>query len=180
MKLSSLFFFLLPQLVFSFKSVMPTKPEMKTFHFNGDIKPTGFFDPLQLTTNSKESTVKYMREAELHHGRIAMVSSVVLPILDLTQKSELAINSLHDSSVGLNQASLFAMGMFELARMVGVYERPKDGLFKIKDNVEPGQLNLYYKFNEDLSNKELSNGRLAMIGAAGYLAQEFVTQQKIF
>jgi hypothetical protein len=28
--------------------------------------------------------------------------------------------------------------------------------------------------------KELSNGRLAMIGMAGYIAQEFVTKQPIF
>ena len=32
----------------------------------------------------------------------------------------------------------------------------------------------------DKANKELSNGRLAMIGVLGYMVQELVTNQKIF
>ena len=70
------------------------KPKTSTFNFNGDIAPTGFFDPLRVTENSDERTLKYMREAELHHGRIAMVSSLILPTLDILNKDELAVNVL--------------------------------------------------------------------------------------
>ena len=59
------------------------KPKTETFEFYGDIAPLGFFDPLQITNTCDESTLKYMREAELHHGRIAMSASVMLPLLDI-------------------------------------------------------------------------------------------------
>ena len=180
MKLLSILCYILPMSTFAFKVSSIQKPITKTFHFNGDIAPTGFFDPMQITSTSDEKTLKYMREAELQHGRIAMVASVVLPLLDMMQSDELAINALSHSSLQLNQACLFSMGLFELGRMVRVYKRPIDGIFQLKDHIEPGQLNPYYTFNESLSNKELSNGRLAMLAALGYIAQELVTQQPIF
>ena len=180
MKLSSIFICILPIATYAFKVSPIEKPLTKTFQFNGDIAPTGFFDPMQITSTSDEKTLKYMREAELQHGRIAMVASVILPVLDMMKSDELAIHALSDSSLQLNQACLFSMGLFELGRMVRVYKRPIDGIFQLKDDVEPGQLNPYYTFNESLSNKELSNGRLAMLAALGYIAQELVTQQPIF
>ena len=156
-----------------------TKPVTKTFNFNGDIAPTGYFDPLHLTDNTSEETLKYLREAELHHGRIAMISSLILPALDYVNKDELAINVLSKSNEQVNQACLFYMLIYEYARMVKLYKSPKDKLFSLKDNVQPGYLNTYVPFNEDKANKELSNGRLAMLGVLGYMVQELFTQQKV-
>tara|TARA_A100001015_G_C15018912_1_gene726964 strand:+ start:429 stop:959 length:531 start_codon:yes stop_codon:yes gene_type:complete len=156
------------------------KPKTTTFNFNGDIAPTGFFDPLRVTENSDERTLKYMREAELHHGRIAMVSSLILPTLDLLNKDELAINVLAKGGSEINNSCLFSMALFEFARMARVYKNPFDRVFEIKDNVQPGQLNPYYSFNETKANKELSNGRLAMLAVVGYMAQELLTGDKIF
>ncbi len=162
----------------AFKPV--TKPQVKSFDFYGDIRPTGFFDPLRVTENSNEKTLQYMREAEIHHGRIAMVSAIILPILDKLNPDELAINVLAHSGEGLNDIALSSMGLFEIARMTSLYKPPRNRLFELKDDVQPGQLNPYYTLNNKTANSELSNGRLAMIGVMGYMFQELVTQQKIF
>ena len=160
-------------------SATSTKPKTKTFNFNGDIAPLGFFDPLQITQNSDESTIKYLREAELHHGRIAMIASVMLPLIDKFSEDDLAIDVFSKNHGELNQLGLVYMTFFELARLLVLYKSPNDKLFRLKDNVQPGMLNTYVPFDENMSNIELSNGRLAMIGALGYIAQELVTQQKI-
>jgi len=156
-----------------------TKPNMKTFIYNGDIAPLGYFDPLQITTNADESTVKYLREAEIHHGRIAMIASLMLPSIDYFSKDNLAIDYFSKNHDELNQLGLAYMVIFETARLLTLYKRPNEKLFQLKDNIQPGMLNTYVPFDENMSNIELSNGRLAMIGVLGYIAQELVTQQKI-
>ena len=157
-----------------------SKPIVDSFEFYGDIQPTGFFDPLQVTNNCDEKTLKYMREAELHHGRIAMTASLLLPIIDKLEPDTLAVNALSQSGSTLNNIALGSMGFFEFARMTSLYKFPRESLFELKNDVQPGQLNPYTKLNIDKANKELSNGRLAMIGVLGYMVQELVTNQKIF
>lgn len=164
---------------------MPTmtslKPKTTTFTFNGDIKPLGFFDPLQITQNADESTLKYLREAELHHGRIAMIASVMLPSIDYFTEDpqDLAINYFSKNHGEFNMLGLGYISFFELARLLVLYKNPSERQFELKENVQPGALNTYVPFDENMSNIEISNGRLAMIGALGYIAQELITQQKI-
>lgn len=184
MKFFSLMIFASTASTFAFNNGSPTstktmKPQPSNFEFYGDIEPTGFFDPLQVTTNADDKTLQYMREAELHHGRIAMTSAVILPVLDKLYPEELAINVLSHSGGGLNEVALASMGLFELARMTSLYKMPRDRLFELRDDAQPGQLNPYYKLNLVQANKELSNGRLAMIGVFLYMLQEFTTNQKV-
>ena len=167
----------------AFQNVKPqttNKPSTSTFEFYGDIEPVGFFDPLQITTNCEDKTLKYMREAEIHHGRIAMVASLLLPLIDHIETDKLAINALSQSGSLLNNVALGSMGFFELARMTSIYKPPREGLFELKNDSQPGQLNPYMKLDVNRANKELSNGRLAMIGVMGYMVQELVSNEKIF
>ena len=47
-----------------------------TFKLVGDTPPLGFFDPIGFVSTADETTVKRFREAEIQHGRVAMIASL--------------------------------------------------------------------------------------------------------
>lgn len=156
-----------------------------SFRFAGDTKPLGFFDPFQVTKNSQEDTIKYLREAELQHSRTAMVAGLVFPIIELTTQ-EPAINVLSERSQSAQIAWLTAFSVYELARMNAGWENPFNGgkPFRLEDSYEPGSVFLRSdsKFFDDTSgrsnrrlNVELNNGRLAMLGIGGTMLQELIS-----
>tara|TARA_A100001011_G_scaffold394642_2_gene487571 strand:+ start:5328 stop:5909 length:582 start_codon:yes stop_codon:yes gene_type:complete len=161
------------------------KPLMKTFEYAGDIEPTGYFDPLLVSRMALEPEVKYLREAELHHGRVAMCAALVLPLLDVVDKEGLAINKL--SSVPLEEQTPFWLGVaaYECARMGAGWKNPfmeENKPFSLEEDYQPGNV---FKVSSDhyprrKLNVELSHGRLAMLGTAGYIAQELVSGKPIF
>ena len=169
---------------FSFNKLTSTKPNVNTFKYVGDIKPTGYFDPLQLSQNLDESMIKYLREAELHHGRVAMYSMLALPILDMADKQTLAVNKL--ASLSFEEQLPFWIGAsaYECARMGAGWKNcfiEQNAFFKLEDHYQPGNVLKVPSsmYTDDRLNKELANGRLAMIGALGYIAQEVISGQAV-
>ena len=98
---------------------------------------------------------------------------------------KLGINLL-SSETFINQFPFwFSVGIFEFARMSAGWQNPfvKGGkTFKLQDEYQPGNvLNLKEdQYSEDLLNKEINNGRLAMLGTLGVMAQELVTGHPVF
>lgn len=158
------------------------KPVVKSFNYVGDIDPVGYFDPIGISDNVDEDMIKYMREAEIQHGRVAMYSMIVLPTLDILDKKTLAIDKLSSMSVDEQLPYWIGAACFECARMGAGWENPfieKNSFFKLSDNYQPGNVLKLpeYMYNNEYLNKELANGRLAMFGSLGYIAQELVSKQ---
>ena len=155
-----------------------------TFKLAGAIPPLGYFDPLGVTATMNESKLKYMRESELQHGRVAMLSFVTLVGLDATSSTP-SIDQLSDLEWERQIPYWLGVGALEFARLsagwVSPFE-PEGKLFQLEETYQPG--NIFNvpegSYDENKLNTELSNGRLAMIGCGGYIAQEFVTHAKIF
>ena len=66
------------------------------------------------------------------------------------------------------------------------WRNPLEAPFTLNEDYQPGDLgfNLYYDLTAEQPNsmldKELNNGRLAMIAALGMIAQELVTRHTLF
>ena len=153
------------------------------FKYYGNIAPVGYFDPLNIAS---EKNVKYLREAELQHGRLAMVAAVALPMLELMNSEKLSINYLADMEFGSQLPFWYSMAILEFYRMYNGWNNPFIGdnrsTFTIGEKYQPGNL---ININPDIVserryNSELSNGRLAMLAVAHIVGSELVTGQSIF
>merc|ERR1712118_416490 len=57
-------------------SMVATTPTFDVRSMPGVTAPLGFFDPLNFCGDASEGKIKFYREAEIKHGRVAMLASV--------------------------------------------------------------------------------------------------------
>merc|ERR1719238_821400 len=133
--------------------------------------------------------IKWLREAELKHGRICMLAStgyIAQEMFSLPNYPGYSPNPVEAfSSVpteGLLQI-LFFMGWLEVVTNKGKFTM----MNMFEDGRAPGDLGFDpLKFGENsetrarLEMAELKNGRLAMIAFSGMLHQTFVTGKPLF
>ena len=157
------------------------------------------FDPLGFATSLK--TLKTYREAELKHGRLAMLAALGWPVSELFHPFLAKLAGTSDLLVKaeglpekvpslLNGGLEFINPLFFLAVIIfsGAVESVAINKIRAQDYT-PGDLgfdplNIYKSVGSaekqrELELKELNNGRLAMIAITGYAAQEFVTKVSI-
>jgi len=172
----------------------------------GITSPVGFFDPLGLATADTMTGGKllFYREVELKHGRIAMLASLGIlvgeqfhPLFggNIDVPSYIAFQQTPLQTfwpavlVAVAIPELFSIFSFQTpANIVGLQSTPGREVWAIRTNHVPGDfgfdpLGLKPKDPVELlwmQNKELNHGRLAMIAAAGMIAQELATGQKLF
>jgi hypothetical protein len=167
----------------------------------GQLSPTGFWDPAGLSTDLDEGKILFYREAELKHGRVSMLAALGFlvgenfhPLFggDIDVPSYIAFQATPLQVFW--PAVIAALAILEYPS-VGTFKAPvgEDGVYKDKDTFAisadrvPGDigfdpLGLKPSDPEEflaMQNKELNNGRLAMIAIAGFVAQELVSGEKI-
>merc|ERR1712014_371163 len=173
---------------------------LKAEDMSGVTGPLGFFDPAGFSADIPEGKLLFYREVELKHGRLGMLAS--LGILVGEQFHPLFPGEASDLPAYIQFQStplqtfwpvvLLAMGIIE-TYSVFTFNAPKDnklpgkGPWTIRSDHESGNLGFDPlslkptdpKELKELQTKEINNGRLAMIAAAGMLAQELATGNKI-
>lgn len=152
------------------------------------------FDPLNCSTDIV--TLRKYREAEIKHGRLAMLGSIGWPLAELyhpyLSKISNSANILSDNG---KVPSLLNGGLdkvnpvFFMAAIVFATTLELNNIKKVYDNESiPGDLGfdplkLYngkdVVTKSNLELKEINNGRLAMLAITYYAISEFITKNPI-
>lgn len=178
------------------------KEDFALWGLPGAIAPLGFFDPIGFAREGTTlNDAKRLREAEVQHGRVAMLATVGY----LAQ--EWANTAIGGGPFGMSGpandqlqqtptipfvllTACIAAAELHRAKVGWVEPKPKIGsktLWTLRDSYYPGDIGFdplglkpeeNYAFQR-MQTKELSNGRLAMIGWAGMCAQELVNHKTI-
>ena len=181
-------------------SKVATKPSFAVDNIPGALAPVGIFDPLGLAAKADANTLKRYREAELTHGRVAMLASVGF----LAGEAVEGKSFLWDASVSgpaiTHLSQVPPLFWILLTMSIGAAEQfraetgwvdpadcPVDQPGLLKADYIPGDIGFdplglkptdRAEF-EIMATKELQNGRLAMLAAAGFMAQELTNGKGI-
>lgn len=167
----------------------------------GQLPPVGFFDPLGLSEGKSDEELKKYREAELKHGRVAMVAA--LGIFTGEAINPLFNGQIHGPAIYQFQQAddiipyfwvgvTFLIGLIEGQNIITGWESPQEsksrsgGVAMLKESYVNGDLGFdplglkpEGEAFDEMRTKELQNGRLAMLGVAGLVAQELVNGKGI-
>uniref|UniRef100_A0A7S0NX01 Uncharacterized protein n=1 Tax=Calcidiscus leptoporus TaxID=127549 RepID=A0A7S0NX01_9EUKA len=143
----------------------------------GDSLPfSGIFDPLGFSTKADAKKMAWYREAELKHGRIAMLASLGMITAEKWHPLFGGKNS-GNPLVAISQVP--KLGWMQVILFIGFMEAIST-LNMERDDYEPGNFlgSAQWETTEvwdDYQLRELNNGRLAMFASLGMIAGSAIT-----
>merc|ERR1719229_1605312 len=149
---------------------------MKIEGMVGDCAPLGFFDPLGFSKDASPETMKKFREAELKHGRVAMLATFGMIVAD---KFHPLFGGTLSSNPLLAITQVPKLGVLQIILFIGFME-----VFGIlnsrRPDYEPGNFlgSSQWETTETWDAyqlRELNNGRLAMFASIGMLTHAYIT-----
>merc|ERR1712115_762173 len=175
----------------------------------GSLQPLGEFDPLGFTKDLSVQEIKRYREAEVTHGRVAMLATLGYIVAEkfhpffggeITGPANSHLGQVQEKAPFFFAFLVSSIATWELLRAIVGWERPVDAiqknesvegktwLSKLNDDYYPGDIGfdpLGLKPSDasefaEMQTKELSNGRLAMLASIGMIVQEQVTGASLF
>ena len=173
----------------------PDPPKFDPKTMPGVTGPLGFFDPIGFSADASEGKVRFYREVELKHGRVAMLASLGFLVGENFHPlwgGEVDVPSyiaFQETPLQPFWPAVVALIAVPEIYSVFTFESPVGGeRWAIRADHEAGDfkfdpLGLKPQNPADLlamQNKEINNGRLAMIAAAGMIGQELATGNKLF
>merc|ERR1719491_977656 len=150
----------------------------------GALAPMGFFDPAGFANKADEATLRKYREAEVTHGRVAMLATVGFLVGEKVEGSTFlfdsqitgcAIDQIPQVPIGFSLILLAGIGFAELQRAKTGWVDPADTRYdqpgQLREDYYPGDIGfdpLMLKPEDPeefdiMQTKELQNGRLAML-----------------
>ena len=166
--------------------------------------PLGFFDPLGFCTSGdekvSEAKIRFYREVELKHARVAMLAAVGFPLAE--QFHPLFATDDAPSFAAFQQTPLqtfwpAVVAVIAIAEVFSVFTFQNPASYVNGEPAEPWTMRLDHQAGDlgfdpmglkptdpkelaEMQTKELNNGRLAMIAIAGMVVQEGITGAKLF
>jgi hypothetical protein len=174
---------------------VPEPPKFDVKKMPGITAPLGFFDPAGFCEDASEGKIRFYREVELKHGRVAMLASLGFLVGEkfhplwggnIDVPSYVAFQETPLQAFW--PAVVFLIALPEIFS-VFTFNSPFGGEpWSIRSDHVAGDLDfdpLGLKPQDaaglaEMQTKELNNGRLAMFAIAGMVAQELATGQKLF
>merc|ERR1719230_646857 len=157
----------------------------------GAIAPVGEFDPANLLADQSKDEVYRWREAELTHGRVGMLASAGFLVQEnfhplFSGDGGPAIEQIPALPPWIWFIMTLGVGIAEATRIQIGWANPyknRNDVQRLKSDYYPGDLGfdpLGLKPTDPaelraMQEKELSHGRLGMLAAAGFMAQEAVS-----
>jgi len=137
----------------------------------GAMEPLGYFDPLGFAKVGDEDGFRNLREAELKHGRVAMMASVGLLFQHFVKFPGFESAPAGFAAIATGEGVLGFVALFAASGILELAWRP-DASREPGNFGDPFGVKMY---TEEMRTKEISNGRMAMISVLGIFAAELAT-----